>query len=282
MVSQKVQPRLQGDDYTEGSSNKTDLVGDLSDNTHFKEKILFTKACILLPYRYWRYSQRNWHYFFADFCYYIHFLLLAYLWLIPPGTNAGYVFVALYCFCNGPLLWGIIMWKNPLVFHSVDKMTSLYLHISPALVVNSLRWYSIQGYTTCPIEPIGNICNLTFTEFLTYPVICYGIWQVIYYVWVDMIKKEHIKRNNIVTSYDFMTEHIPKGPSYHLVHSCGPQWCKTIYNTVQFGYSFLFMLPCYLFYYSLEVSVVAIMIFISVACWNGAQYTFSKRHCVKH
>ena len=35
-----------GDDYTEGSSNKTDLVGDLSDNTHFKEKILFTVSVI--------------------------------------------------------------------------------------------------------------------------------------------------------------------------------------------------------------------------------------------
>ena len=44
---------------------------------------------------------------------------------------------------------------------------------------------SIQGYTTCPVELAGNICNLSFTEFFTYPIVGYGIWQVIYYVWVS-------------------------------------------------------------------------------------------------
>ncbi|XP_065918452.1 uncharacterized protein [Dysidea avara] len=304
MTSEKVKTQQQ-DGNIEKSNNSTNLVGDLSDNDHFKEKILFTifamdtimspvlvilvpqfyfvlhtiKAFILLPYRYRYYFQRNRHYLFADFCYYTHFLLLAYLWLIPSGKNAGCLFIAMFCYCNGPLLWGIVMWKNPLVFHSMDKMTSIYMHLSPVLVVNSIRWNSIQGYTTCPVELTGNdICNLNFIEFFTYPVVGYGIWQVIYYVWVEIIRREIIKKNKFITSYYLLLEHFPKGPSYYMVHSCGPQWCKTIYYTLHAGYYFLFMVPCYLLYYSLEINAVVIMAFISVACWYGAQNTFSKRY----
>ena len=80
------------------------------------------------------------HYFLFDFCYFVNMLLLLYLWLIPPGLFAGNVFAILFCYVNGPLLWGIPMWRNSLVFHSVDKMTSFYLHISPAMAVTSLRW----------------------------------------------------------------------------------------------------------------------------------------------
>ncbi|XP_065917366.1 uncharacterized protein [Dysidea avara] len=303
MSSENVKPRLQ-DGNNEGSNNSTDLVGDFNDDDHFKDKILFTvfamdtimspvlvilvprlyfvlhtiKAFILLPYRYRYYFQRNRHYLFVDLCYYTHFLLLAYLWLIPSGKNAGCVFIAVFCFSNGPLLWGIMMWKNPLVFHSMDKMTSIYMHVSPVLIVNSIRWNSIQGYTTCPVELAGNICNLSFTEFFTYPIVGYGIWQVIYYVWVDIIRKEIIKKNKFITSYYLLIEYFPKGPTYYIVHSCGPQWCNTIYHILYALYCFFFMSPCYLFYYSLEVNAVVIMAFISIACWYGAQNAFSKRY----
>ena len=67
-------------------------------------------------------------------------MLLVYLWLIPPGMIAGNIFVILFCFANGPLLWAVALWRNSLVFHSVDKMTSMFIHISPALTVTTLRW----------------------------------------------------------------------------------------------------------------------------------------------
>ena len=80
------------------------------------------------------------HYFLFDFCYFTNILLLIYLWLIPPGLFAGNMFVVLFCFANGPLLWAVALWRNSLVFHSVDKMTSMFIHISPALTVTTLRW----------------------------------------------------------------------------------------------------------------------------------------------
>ena len=39
----------------------------------------------------------------------------------------------------GPLMCAIIVWKNSLVFHSLDKLTSFFLHAFPPIVVHLLR-----------------------------------------------------------------------------------------------------------------------------------------------
>ncbi|XP_065906084.1 uncharacterized protein [Dysidea avara] len=292
---------IEGLDYTE-----VDLVGDLSDTVRIEDKILFTlfsmniivtpflagfipqyfymwhtmKACFLLSLRLWCYRREKLHYFLFDFCYFTNLLLLIYLWLIPPGHIAGYLFMVLFCFANGPLLWATALWRNSLVFHSVDKMTSLFIHISPAVTVTTLRWYS-TSYTTYPTQLSGDSWAIGFSAFVVYPILCYAIWQAIYFLWVDLIRKKHVERNELVTSYNWMVERRKQGLWYRLVNSCGPQWNKPMYIVLQFCYTILVMLPCYVMYYSLETNVLAVLIFLSVACWNGAQYyidIFSERY----
>ena len=80
------------------------------------------------------------HYFLLDFCYFTNLLLLIYLWLIPAGPLAGKLFMAVFYFTNGPLLGAVVFWRDSLVFHAVDKMTTLLLHVLPALTVVTIRW----------------------------------------------------------------------------------------------------------------------------------------------
>ena len=101
---------------------------------------LLQESCLLISYRYWGYRKDKLQYFIFDFCYFTHLLLLVYLWLMPKGSLAGYLFIVLFYFSNGPLLWAIAFWRNSLVFHVVDKMTSLFVHVSPALTVVTLKW----------------------------------------------------------------------------------------------------------------------------------------------
>ena len=39
----------------------------------------------------------------------------------------------------GPLMFAIIVWKNSLVFHSLDKLTSFFLHAFPPITIHLLR-----------------------------------------------------------------------------------------------------------------------------------------------
>ena len=74
----------------------------------------------------------NFHYFLMDFCYFTNFLILLYLWL-PSYFNT--LRGMLFGFTNGPLLAAIVLWRNSVVPHSTNKMTSMFIHTSPAIAL---------------------------------------------------------------------------------------------------------------------------------------------------
>jgi len=78
-----------------------------------------------------------------DFCYFTNMLVLVYIWT-PSWAVGGYwrggLFVGVFSFSLGPLLSAIILWKNSMVPHSNDKMTSIFIHVSPAMAVWCIRW----------------------------------------------------------------------------------------------------------------------------------------------
>ena len=61
-------------------------------------------------------------------------------WSCPLQAN--------YILCMGPLMCAIIVWKNSLVFHSLDKLTSFFLHAFPPIVVHLLRWIKNWKFTS--------------------------------------------------------------------------------------------------------------------------------------
>jgi len=40
-----------------------------------------------------------------------------------------------------PLAWAVVAWRNSLVFHSLDRVTSVLIHFLPALYMYTVRWY---------------------------------------------------------------------------------------------------------------------------------------------
>ncbi len=51
------------------------------------------------------------------------------------------VLVAISCGCSPPeMAWSVLAWRNSLVFHSLDKTTSLFIHLTPNILLYALRW----------------------------------------------------------------------------------------------------------------------------------------------
>jgi hypothetical protein len=106
------------------------------------------KYVVLLGYRWYSYKKTRLHYFMFDFCYFCNTLILFYLW--SPWQPSG-LFPVIFMFSNGPLLWAVVLWRNSLVPHSLDKMTSLFIHVSPSLTTWAIRWWPFaMGY--CSVE----------------------------------------------------------------------------------------------------------------------------------
>lgn len=73
-----------------------------------------------MPIRWYSYHQRGYHYFLADLCYFVNFLLLLSVWIAPQSKR---LFISTYCLAYGNNAVAIAMWRNSMVFHSLDKVT---------------------------------------------------------------------------------------------------------------------------------------------------------------
>ena len=96
-------------------------------------------------YRYWLVKQ---HYYLLDFCYWANMLLLYYIWF----DRGNYMlFQALWLFAMGPLAWSIMTFRNSMVFHSSDKVTSVIVHLLPSWLCWTVRWMAppALGFRYC-------------------------------------------------------------------------------------------------------------------------------------
>ena len=73
-----------------------------------------------MPIRYYTYHKRGYHYFLADLCYFVNLLLLLTVWVTPQSKR---LFISTYCLAYGNNAIAIAMWRNSMVFHSLDKVT---------------------------------------------------------------------------------------------------------------------------------------------------------------
>jgi hypothetical protein len=72
-----------------------------------------------MPLRFITYHKKGYHYFLADLCYFVNILVVLSVWIFPQSKR---LFIATYCLAYGNNAVAIIMWRNSLVFHSMDKV----------------------------------------------------------------------------------------------------------------------------------------------------------------
>lgn len=70
--------------------------------------------------RTYTYRKRGYHYFLADLCYFVNGLAIMSIWFFPQSKR---LFLSTYCLAYGNNAVAIAMWRNSMVFHSLDKMT---------------------------------------------------------------------------------------------------------------------------------------------------------------
>ena len=69
-----------------------------------------------------------------DFCYFVNISVLLQSLLCSASTDSAFGTAWLktnFMLSHGPISFAILAWQNSIVFHSLDKMTSFYIHIMP-------------------------------------------------------------------------------------------------------------------------------------------------------
>jgi Protein of unknown function (DUF2838) len=73
-----------------------------------------------MPIRMYTYKKRGYHYFLADLCYFVNLLCVLSIWVFPRSKR---LLISSYCLAYGNNAIAIAMWRNSMVFHSLDKVT---------------------------------------------------------------------------------------------------------------------------------------------------------------
>ena len=237
-----------------------------------------------MPIRFYTYHKRGYHYFLADLCYFVNFLCVLTIWFFPQSKR---LFISTYCLAFGNNAVAIAMWRNSMVFHSFDKVTSLFIHIMPCVTLHCMvhllppdllesRFPAIWTIKTSLPGTKEHYSLLDMTLWSTLP---YAIWQLSYHFMITVRRREKIAAGR-PTSFTWLRKSYSKAWIGKFVLSLPNSLQEPAFMMIQYCYAVATMLPCPIWFWYRYASASFLM---AVFCWsvyNGATYyidVFGKR-----
>ncbi|RMZ85997.1 hypothetical protein DV737_g89, partial [Chaetothyriales sp. CBS 132003] len=239
--------------------------------------IWFTVQLVyFMPIRLVTYHKRGMHYFLADLCYFVNALTLLSIWAFPQSKR---LFMGSYCLSYGNNAVAIVMWRNSLVFHSLDKVTSLFVHVMPPVT-----WHCIVHLTPrhmlrtrfpavyqIKFSGDGEPGNYTLLSMLGFASAFYFVWQVSYHFLISVRKREKIKAGR-PTSFTWLRRSYSKTWIGKVVLSLPDALQEPAFMLIQYAYAVLTILPCPLWFRSRRASSAFLVVVFTWSIWNGANY----------
>ncbi|KAI0751457.1 hypothetical protein C8Q80DRAFT_1098040 [Daedaleopsis nitida] len=225
------------------------------------------QAAYYLPLRVYMYKKRAWHYFLFDLCYYTNILDIVFIWAMPSSAA---LFVACYCISMGSLASAVITWRNSLVFHDWDKVTSLFVHIYPPLVFSVIRHYYPDAHSRFPA--LRDVPHLQPFKALLLSSIIYLIWQSLYWKFVLIDRRAKVQSGQRITSFTWMLND-KRGAIGRTLAKIPPQYREVSFMAGQLVYSIVTELPAvFLLYDSAFWSSAYLLLLFAVCVWNGGGF----------
>ncbi|KAF9662306.1 hypothetical protein SADUNF_Sadunf18G0039300 [Salix dunnii] len=234
-----------------------------------------------VPLRWIYYRFKKWHYYLLDFCYYANTIFLVDLLLYPKNEK---LFMVCFSFAEGPLAWALIVWRCSLVFSSADKLVSVLIHLLPGLVFFTIRWWNPATFEAMhPEETSGRVSwpygvedkSYLFTWLFWVPLFAYTLWQVLYFLIVDVLRRQRLLRDpEVMTSYRELSKKAQKANNiwWQLSGLLGDQNRLLMYILFQAMFTVATMALTVPIFLSYELHVVFQILKISAAAWNGGSF----------
>jgi len=247
---------------------------------------------LLVFARYFSYKQCKNQYFLIDFCYVVNTSCILQANFFP--ANVAW-FRANFALAVGPVATAIPGWQNSLVFHSVDKVTSFFLHGMPALLCHLIRWSLIDNKGI----DFHNHPEAGVLEFYGLSMVIYVFWQLSYLLLTEWVFVSILSQDlNLMTSLRYLGKD-KKNPMTRIVTKLARDLglterdqyldpeaflTKLVFCFSQLVYTLLTLLPMSAYYGNYELSCSWLLFVLTVGTWNGASYyieVFSSRYNLK-
>jgi tetrahydromethanopterin S-methyltransferase subunit B len=229
-----------------------------------------------MPIRYVTYHRKGYHYFLADLCYFVNLLALLTIWAFPQSKR---LFIATYCLAYGNNAVAIAMWRNSLVFHSLDKVTSLFIHIMPPVVLHCMVHLtpshilaeSFPAVFNIKFSPVGSKEHYSLWAMLVWATVPYAVWQLSYHFFITVRRREKIAAGR-PTSFTWLRKSYAKTWIGQTVLSLPNSLQEPAFMFIQYAYAILTILPCPLWFWYRWASAAFLLIVFGWSIFNGANY----------
>eukprot|EP00931_Biecheleriopsis_adriatica_P115634 TRINITY_DN91402_c0_g1_i1.p1 TRINITY_DN91402_c0_g1~~TRINITY_DN91402_c0_g1_i1.p1 ORF type:complete len:344 (-),score=47.66 TRINITY_DN91402_c0_g1_i1:223-1254(-) len=154
--------------------------------------LLYAAKCVLLIPAWWVSVIKvyNGALFILDFCWIANILFGLYMCtsffdLVPPTWRYS-AFLVFYSSALGPLGWACVLLSNGMIFHSVEKATSLFIHFTPLVVAWTVMHYHEKLAEVWPNRFPGpsELQATTFWSVYTHGLAFYVTWWVLHSCWL--------------------------------------------------------------------------------------------------
>jgi len=263
------------------------------------------KACLLIPWRYFRFKSQNAELYLLDFCYFagIYYVSLSAIFGVVRMVFGTETFLTPYndeilriffAFASGPLAWSVLIFRNSLVLHDPDFTTSVWIHLSPAIMVWTVRWGGGLGlvhmeawfpglFSVCPGVPAVtadacmfdawcDACPAGLYEFMAYPLLFYVLlWAVPFYLVVFVLLKDWVEKENKDTLFKYLSKGDMMGP---MIRAAPVALQPLVYMCIHGTSVILFSGMGYVFWHSFWAHTLFLVAMIGKAVHNGSHYLF--------
>ena len=216
---------------------------------------------LLITARIITYWQCQFQYFCLDYCYFGNLIISLILWLNPSSPE---LCALQFSIANGMLYAGAFSFRNSLVFHSVDKMTSTYIHTVPLLLTFGIRWYpretSRYWHSSFP-----EVTEASVQWNIIAPFIVMVVHSIIYTLLVNVILQP---AEHIATSYRYLKAK----KSTKAIFGANPPYCMFV--LVNYVMCLVMSALTMILYQSFAAHSISLLVLTVYVTWNGAGYYF--------
>ena len=194
-------------------------------------------------------------------------------WVYPLSVTLAKMVFALSL---GPLLWSILAFRNSLVYHSFDKVTSLFLHWFPACVCWAHRWHPPESLSLA-LEKDSYLREkwdtASFKELCVIPILPYLAWAVLYYLKIFVVSQKRISERKYATLFNYVTSR--KGIFAYVVLKFPRRLQPLAYLSLHCALTTAVM-ALNVFWWGHEIACTALIVAaLALASWNGASFYFN-------
>ncbi|KAG8367187.1 hypothetical protein BUALT_Bualt16G0046500 [Buddleja alternifolia] len=235
---------------------------------------------IFVPLRWIYYRYKKWHYYLLDFCYYANTIFLIMLLCYPENEK---FFMVCFSFAEGPLAWALIIWRCSLVFNSMDKIVSVFIHLLPGLVFFTIRWWDPVFFEAMHPEGTARRASWPYVESKSYlwtwlffvPLVAYMVWQLLYFLIVDVLRRQRLLRDpEVMTSYRELSKKAQKANNmwWRLSGLLGDQNRLFMYILLQGLFTVATTALTVPIFLSYELHLTFQVLKVSASVWNGGNF----------